>query len=137
MAKKKNHKWSRIRKNIADEEEKLQYNRLRNQIRSLTRKSTKILERNITQNVKTNPKGFWKYSQEKLKTRSNIPDLIKPGTEQNPEYATTDQDKSEVLLNYFSSVFTKEPDGDTMPDFDERDYEEILENININYDVVL
>ena len=137
VAKKKNHKWSRIRKNLADDEEKLQYNRIRNQIRSLTRKSTKILEKNITQNVKKNPKGFWKYSQQKLKTRSNIPDLIKPGTEQDPVYATTDQEKAEVLLKYFSSVFTTEPDGDTMPDFDEREYEEILENININYDVVL
>ena len=63
--------------------------------------------------------------------------MIKPGTEDNPEYATTDTEKAEVLVDYFSSVFTTEPDNDTMPDFDEREYETILENIVIDPVVVL
>jgi len=36
--KKKNKLWSKMRKNLASEEEKLQYNTIRNQIRRLTRK---------------------------------------------------------------------------------------------------
>ena len=64
--KKKNKIWGRIRKNLASEEEKIQFRRIRNQIRSLTRKSKKILEKNIAKNAKSNPKAFYKYSQQKL-----------------------------------------------------------------------
>ena len=84
--KKKNKIWSRIRRNLASEEEHLQFRRIRNQIRRLTRKSKKLIERNIAKKAKSNPKAFYQYSQSKLKTRSQIPDLLKPGTEKNPEY---------------------------------------------------
>ena len=39
-----------------------------------------------------------------------MPDLIKPGTEKNPIYAKSDEEKAEVLVDYFSSVFTIESD---------------------------
>ena len=45
--KKKNKLWSRVRRGLADEEEHLQYRRLRNQIRSLTRKAKKKLEKHV------------------------------------------------------------------------------------------
>ena len=135
--KKKNHIWSRIRKNLASEEEKLQFRRLRNQVKSLTRKAKKIFEKKIAKNVKENPKSFWAYTQSKLKYKSSIPDLMIPGSEQNPVYAKKDPDKAEVFVNYFSSVFTSEPDQDTMPPFEERQYEKVLDNINIDQELVL
>ena len=57
--KKKSRLWSKICMNFASVEEELQYNRQRNQIRRLTRKSKKIMGAKIAKSVKTNPKAFW------------------------------------------------------------------------------
>ena len=137
LRKKKNRTWSKMRKNLATEEETLGFRRLRNQVKSLCSKAKRIVEKKISKNAKTNPKGFWSYTQSKLKTRSSMPDLIKPGTEDNPIYAKTDEDKAEVLVDYFSSVFTVESDLNNMPPFDEREYANPLENINITKKTVL
>ena len=56
----KNKLWGKIRRELASEEEKLQYNRLKNQIRRLTRKGKKLLEKKVAQEAKSNPKSFWK-----------------------------------------------------------------------------
>ena len=65
-----------------------------------------------------------------------MPDLIKPGTEKNPVFAKTDKEKSEVLVDYFSSVFTVESDLNNMPPFAERDYNMPLEDLHITEDMV-
>ena len=135
--KKKNKIWSKMRKNLATEEEKLQYNRIRNQIRKLTRKLKKMKENIIAKNAKTNPKAFWQYSQSKLKNRSKIPDLQIPKTDSPPKFASTDKEKAEVLGEYFSSVFTQEPQQDEMPFFQRREYETELKNIEINEEKIL
>ena len=135
--KRKNKIWSRIRRNLASDEEHMQFKRIRNQIRRLTRKSKRLIEKNIAKQAKSNPKAFYKYSQSKLKTRSAIPDLIKPGTEKNPEYISDDKGKAETFLDYFTSVFTEEPISDEMPFFEEQDYESPLEDIKIDSEVVL
>ena len=135
--KKKTKLWSRKRRQLASEEESLQFNRLRNQISRLTKKSKKLIEKNIAMQAKTNPKAFYKYSQQKLKTRAGIPDLVKPGTEKNPVYISDDKGKAEAYLEYFGSVFTKEPDGDEMPEFEERQYAEALRDIEITPEIVL
>ena len=134
--KKKNRVWSNIRKNMATEEEKLGFNRLRNQVTSLCRKAKRVVEKVIATKAKSNPKGFWAYTQSKLKTRASMPDLIKPGTEKNPVFAKTDKEKSEVLVDYFSSVFTVESDLNNMPPFAERDYNMPLEDLHITEDMV-
>ena len=95
------------------------------------------MEKEIARNCKANPKAFWKYAQQKLKTRSSIPDLVKPGTEHDPVFTTNDQEKAEVFLEYFSSVFTKEPDATAMPFFDTRDYKTELRNIEITEQMVM
>ena len=118
-------------------EEKLQFNRLRNQIRRLTKKGTKLLEQTIAKNTKSNPKAFWKYTQSKLKSRSNIPDIIEPGTETDPKYAKCDEDKAKVFLDYFSSVFTVEADQYNLPFFEKRNYETVLDDIHITEDQIV
>ena len=112
--------WGKIRKNLASDEEKLQYNRILNQIRRLTRKGKKLLEKNIAKESKSNPKRFWKYTQSKLKTRAIVPDLQLPGTETSPKFTTSDTEKAEVLLQYFSSVFTVEQPDENMPLFQKK-----------------
>ena len=135
--KRKNKLWNKIRRDLADEEEKLQYNRLNSQIRRLTRKGKKLCEKNIATNVKSNPKAFWQYTQSKLKIRSQIPDIIKPGIEDSPTYSQNDTEKAEIFGRYFSSVFTSEPDTDKMPFFQKLNFEEELNNINITKEIAL
>ena len=128
----KNNLWSKKRKNLASEEQQLNYNRLRNQIRSLTRKSKKLFEKEIAKKSKSNPKSFWKYAQSKLKTKSGIPDLQKTGKN---EYTKNDDEKANLLQDFFSSVFTNEPPGD-LPEFKDREYEEKLLTMDITVDMV-
>lgn len=135
--KKKNKLWGKIRKNLAYEEEKLQYNRLRNQIRRLTLKSKKLIEKTVAKNSKSNPKAFWKYAQSKMKQNKSVPDLINNEDKKNPTYTTSDKDKADVFLDYFSSVFTTEPNEDNMPFFARRDFERELDEIEISEKIVL
>ena len=135
--KKKNRLWNKIRKDLASAEEKLQFNRLRNNIRRLTRKGKKLLEQTIAKNTKSNPKVFWKYTQSKLKSRSNIPDIMEPGTENDPKYAKCDTDKAKVFLDYFSSVFTTESDQNNLPFFEKRNYETVINDINITEEQIV
>ena len=129
--KRKNKLWGKMRKELASEEEKLQYNKIRNQIRRLTRKGKKLLKKRIAAECKENPKGFWKYTQHKLKTRSSIPELLIPGTEEDPKYTLNDTEKAGVFLQYFSSVFTLEHDSGKLPQFSERKHSEELKNLEI------
>ena len=134
--KKKNRLWSSVRRNLASEEQTLEYNKMRNQIRRLTRKAKRMTEKNIAMNTKSNPKKFWKYTQSKLKTRAGIPDLESVDNDGHKTLATDDLSKANLFQNYFGGVFTAEPDGD-MPTFEERDYEDILSSLNITEDMVL
>ena len=135
--KKKNRLWTKIRKELASVEEKLQFNRLRNRIRRLTRKGKKLLEQIIAKNAKSNPKAFWKYTQSKLKYRSNIRDIIEPDTETDPKYAKRDADKAKVFLDYFSSVFAVEENQQKLPFFEKRNYETVLDNIIITEEQIV
>ena len=106
--KRKNKLWSKIRKDLASEEE-LQYKKLRNQIRRLTKKAKKLIEKQIAKVVKNNPKKIWGYTQRKLKTCPGIPDLNKgEGQNSSDLYTQTDAEKASEFLRYFSSVFTVE-----------------------------
>ena len=134
--KKKNRLWSKKRKSLATEEEKLQYNKLRNQIRRLTRKAKKMTERNIANNAKANPKMFWKYSQSKLKTRANIPELETIDENGKTVYSKDDKSKADQFQAYFGGVYTNEPDGE-MPLFDERQYVEAIDNLDITEAMIL
>ena len=61
------------------------------------------MEQKIAKNIKTNPKAFWQYAQSKLKTKAWIPDLIKPGTEENPSFIKTDEEKADVFYQTISA----------------------------------
>ena len=95
-----------------------------------------MLEKNIAKESKSNPKRFWKYTQSKLKTRANVPDLQVPGTETSPKFTTPDTEKAEVLLQYFSSVFTVEQPNENMPLFQKRVFEKEIDSIDISEDMV-
>ena len=140
--KRKNKIWGRIRKGLASEEESLNYKRIRNQVRKLTRKAKILLERNVAKNAKSNPKHFWRYTQSKLKTRAGIPDLVKPNTgdgntSDKQNFTQNDKEKANVFVDYFSSVFTEEQENDELPHFVTRNFESELNLIDIDEKVVL
>jgi hypothetical protein len=61
--------------------------------------------------VKTNPKKFWNYASSKSKTRSGVPNLSKSGNKKGDDLTNTDREKAEVLSDFFTSIFTREPEG--------------------------
>ena len=111
----KNKLWRRFKKTKCYYD-RMRYTRVKNNLRSLTRKLRLQFEYNIAQNIKDSPKKFWSYVRSKTKIRSRIPTLKKlDGTE-----AITAMDKAETLNKFFSSVFT----------------EEILDNIPVNLEAL-
>ena len=49
--------------------------------------------------------GFWKYASTKMKTRTGVAELAK-GNDQG--MTKTDEEKANVLCDYFTEVFTEE-----------------------------
>ena len=137
--KKKHRIWSKMRKKLADDQQKTEYRRCSNQIRALTRKGSALIQKTVAGCAKTNPKAFWKYSQQKLKTRSGIPDLVTQigGNNKSDTFTKTDQEKADTFSKQFSSVFTTEPDSNDMPYFEEKIYEEALSTIDITEAIVM
>ncbi len=81
-----------------------EFAKARNQAKWACRKAVRMLEKKIADQAKHNPKAFWSYVQSKLKTRSGVSDLDMPdGTR-----TSTDNQKADVLNEFFQSVFTKE-----------------------------
>ena len=60
---------------------------------------------------KINPKKFWKYINKHTVSRLSVGDLNWYGPDGIKNLAVTDTDKAVVLQEYFSSVYTVEPDG--------------------------
>ena len=73
----------------------------------LVDKKKKRKEKGITKSSKSNPKNFWKYVNSKPK--ASIGELH---IQKDSFIFVADADKAEVLSDFFSSVFTREPNGD-------------------------
>ena len=90
------------------------------------RKAKIAKEADIAKKVKTNPKSFFSYVNSQIKTREDISNLRR----EDGSLTTNDQEKSEVLNNFFSSVFVSEGD-DPLPDF-QASFQTELTNITIS-----
>ena len=80
-------------------------------MRTLTRTITNEYEKKIARNAKEDPKAIWRYINSKSKTKEGIGNLLQDPTDKNSKIVETDKEKAEVLANYFSSTFTREPAG--------------------------
>ena len=80
-------------------------------MRTLTRIITNEYEKKIARNAKEDPKAIWRYINSKSKTKEGIGNLLQDPTDKNSKIVETDKEKAEVLANYFSSVFIREPAG--------------------------
>ena len=97
---------------------RLTYAKARNKVKTTMRQAKRKFEKGITNNSKTNPKAFWSHIWRKLKTKSGVAPLLQ---DINDKESTKFEDemKADILQKQFSSVFTREPKGDT-PKLDKR-----------------
>ena len=107
------------------------YAKFRNQAKWETRKAKREYEKHIAKQTKKNPKAFFRYANSKLKTRSGVADLHK----EDGSTTKTDQEKAEVLNDFFASVFTRE-NMSHMPEFSPNNIDSSLENIQITEEKV-
>jgi len=101
------------------------YKTARNNVTYEIRRSHQEYERNLAENVRENPKKFWKYVRSNTKTSIGVGKLTKP----DGSITLTDKETANTLNTYFLTVFTRENPDDT-PRFAMRT-EEICETIQI------
>ena len=105
------HRWIRYKKR-GNSSLRDAYNKARNKVKKLIRKSKRSFEKEIASESKRNPKRFWKYARSKLRTKSGVSPLLQD--KKNPHSLKfDDKDKAEILQEQFCSVFTKENPGAT------------------------
>ena len=109
--KKKHRCWQRYME-TRDEKKYKEYTRVRNQVKGMVRKAKLNMEKEIAKNVKESPKKFWQYANSKRKTKSGISELKYKNKEGSITTTKGDKEKAEVLAEFFTSVFTNEPDGE-------------------------
>lgn len=105
---KKHRCWQRFIETHDPEKYKM-FTRQRNKVQNMTREAQKGLEQEVAKESHRNPKKFWCYVKNKLKTTTGIADL-KIRKQNETKYATTYNEKAKVLNDYFAEVFTREPD---------------------------
>ena len=81
---------------------------------TLTKKANNKVK-GMMRKAKSCPKSFWFNMHSKLKTKAGVAPLLKNVTDKTP-VKFTDEEKSNILQDEFSSVFTREPDG-PLPSF--------------------
>jgi hypothetical protein len=89
--------------------------RSRNKVKTMIRKAKIQMEKELAENAKVNPKKFWQYANSKRKTKSDIGELKTTNSNGEVETAKTVKEKAEILpnlANFYSSVCTRELDGD-------------------------
>ncbi|KFR09813.1 hypothetical protein N306_03128, partial [Opisthocomus hoazin] len=70
--------------------------------RDEVRKAKAQLELNLARDAKNNKKGFYRYVSRKKMVKESVPLLMS----ETGKLATADEEKAEVLNNFFASVFT-------------------------------
>ena len=83
-----------------------EYCKARNKVKSIIAKDLKKRERVIAESAKSNCKIFWSYNS-KRKTRSGVAELHTKESG-SVKVASTNEEKAEVLGDFFNSVFTIE-----------------------------
>ena len=117
----------------------IEYCRLRNQVRYITRKAQIMQEKEIANNSKTTPPPpttkYWSYTKSRTKSKSGISNLDYTDEMGSKKTADTDDQKANVLSTFFFSVFSNELKGD-LPQFDKRNYNSMLKDVDCTAEVI-
>ncbi|MES9879908.1 MAG: reverse transcriptase family protein [Sedimenticola sp.] len=127
----KKHAWSRYRATRCPADFAI-YSRIRNATTESIRTAKREYEKKIAAKAKTESKHFWKYVKSKIKTVSNVSNLVKD----DGSVTKTEQEKAEVLNSFFASVFTRE-NISNVPDLPDRIFDVPLDNVQLNLDCVV
>jgi hypothetical protein len=112
-----------------------EYCRTRNKVKSLICKVRREHERKISKQVKTNPKRFWQYIKSKSNTKEPISELYSNPHDPSSETIEDDQRKANILNDFFSSVFTREPNG-KLPEFGQYTIEYSMTELEITEEII-
>ena len=107
---KKDRQWKRYME-TRDPQKYREYFKSRNKARKRTRHITKLYEKSIAENARSNPKAVWQYIKSKANVKQGIPHLLTDPNNESSPLTTNDQEKAETLADFFTSVFTQEPDA--------------------------
>ena len=127
--KEKHRAWRRYIETRDDNKYK-EFRRLTNKVRKMTRNLQRDMEKDISKSAKTNPEKFWSFIKSKLKTKVGVSDLVKIQDNDGETLTKNDGEKAEVLLEFFSSVFTREPDTN-VPTLEPKSFNETLDAIMV------
>jgi hypothetical protein len=114
MINKKHRAWTRVIETRTAEANK-KFKKIRNKVRSETRKLIIAEQADIAKCCKSNPKICWKFVKSKTNYRSGVGDLKFTNTNGDEVLTRNDNDKADALVGFFSEVFTKE-DNDIIED---------------------
>jgi hypothetical protein len=91
------------------------HKKLRDEVRIKTRLLDKVEQNNIALLSKNNPQMFWSYINSKVKSYNQIDDLTNTKNDPTCEIlATTNEDRVDILNDFFSSVFIDESYGEVV-----------------------
>ncbi|KAK3090353.1 hypothetical protein FSP39_011129 [Pinctada imbricata] len=111
------------------------YNRARNKVSKLVRRARKKYEQNLALEAKKEPKRIWQFINSKSKTRQGIGELHVDPSDPNSVKTDDDAEKADILANFFSGVFTKEPSGE-LPELEPRNISIPWSEVNIEEDII-
>ena len=125
LRRKKERLWNKysLSGQLADQRN---FAKVRNLLRSKTRKLRRDFEKELAGSIKSNPKKFWSYINKKMKVRPAVESLRVSST----RIASSDEEKCDALNDFFQSVFTQEVLKD-MPHLVPRQVNEVLDDICI------
>ena len=104
------------------------YCKIRNSVTKAVKFAKKKYQKGLAASIKTSPKSFWSHYKEETKSKSTIGDL----RDKDADLKTEDQEKANILNDFFSSVFTVEGNSE-LPDFEQKvKDEDCINQIEIN-----
>jgi len=134
LIRKKHRLWNRYIETRKDNI-RVEYNKVRNMVKSESRKLIVTEQEAIAATCKNNPKKFWKYVNGKTRNNTVVSKLKWNDKQGNAKIAESDEDKANAL-EFFSSVYTVEKDGDcaALPD---RNIKDSMQEFTININAIL
>ena len=130
---KKRLKWWKRYKVSYGREDFNQYKKAQRDTCKEVRRAKRLYENKIANNIKTDPKLYYRYARSKM----DVKDGIGPLTDENGNVISDNKDMAQVLNQYFTTVFTDE-NMDNIPESrclcsDEN----ILKDVDVSYEAVL
>ena len=101
-----------------------------------TKKAKKQFEKKLAKDIKVNPKSFYSY----VRSKTKVKDVVGPLKDENGDAVTDCERMSELLNDYFGSVFTTEVNTKELPEIKtlfNKDNSYMLSRIKLSKDIVL